>query len=56
MGNQKKKVTIKSWYFFYFRSDTEQDPDPFFHVTDPNTASISKSKVRSQIIEQSHAL
>ena len=26
---------MKIWYFFYFRSDQDLDPDPFFHETDP---------------------
>ena len=31
-----------SWYFFYLRSDPEQDPDLFFQETDPRIRSRIK--------------
>ena len=31
-----KKKFLKSLYFFNLRLDSEQDPDPLFHATDPD--------------------
>ena len=29
-----EKKEEKKWYFFNFKSDSEQDPDPLIHETD----------------------
>ena len=47
-------IEKKSCYFPDFRSDLEQDPDPFFHETDPRIRiHIKMKRIRNTAISYS---